>query len=83
MSQRLGMADGRCTTIFESGRLFNDDIYKKANIDVNDSYTYRQYLQHTDTINIVPEPTCALFSYVKGYDIVEDTNVMSQNEKDK
>ena len=77
------MADGRCTTIFESGRLFNDGIYKKANIDVNDNYTYRQYLQHTEPDNIVPEATCSLFSYVKGYDIVEDTNVMSQNEKTK
>ena len=79
MSQRLGMADGRCTTIYDSGRLFNDSIYKKANIDVNDNYTYRQYLQHVEPDTVIPAATCSLFSYVKDSDILETTNVISQN----
>ncbi len=71
MATRLGMADnGRCTTLYESGRILNDGIQEKAGIDTFDSYTYRQYLQRSSPEDIIPEPTCSLYSYVKDFDIV-------------
>lgn len=45
MSERMGMADGRCITEFESSRLLNDAIMLKNNITFQDNYKYRQYLQ--------------------------------------
>lgn len=79
MSQRLGMADnGRCTTVYESGRLFNDSIYKKNGIQVNDNLAYRRLLQGSSLDDVLPAATCSLFSYVKDSDIVENTNVISQ-----
>lgn len=76
MSQRLGMADGRCATILESGRLFNDGIYRKAGITVDDNLAYRKFLQSSDPEDVIPAATCSLFSYVKDSDA---TNIMSQN----
>jgi len=45
MSQRLGMADGRCLTVYTSERLLNDYIMKQNNIGYQDNYSYRRLLQ--------------------------------------
>tara|TARA_R110002074_G_scaffold254008_1_gene426106 strand:+ start:5397 stop:5663 length:267 start_codon:yes stop_codon:yes gene_type:complete len=45
MSQRLGMADGRCFTIGTASRLLNDHVMKTNNIGYSDNYSYRQLLQ--------------------------------------
>ena len=45
MSQRLGMADGRCFTINTASGLFNDDIMQKNGIQYEDNYSYRKLLQ--------------------------------------
>ena len=81
MSQRLGMADGRCTTILDSSRLFNEGIYTKAGISVNDNLAYRRFLQYSEPEDVIPAGSCSLFSYVKNFDIIESTNVISQNQK--
>ena len=46
MSQRLGMADGRCFTINTSSRLLNNYIMTGNNVDYVDNYKYRQLLQN-------------------------------------
>ena len=46
MSQRLGMADGRCFTIATSSRLLNDYVMTTNNIGYQDNYSYRQLLQN-------------------------------------
>ena len=45
MSQRLGMADGRCFTINTASRLFNDFVMQSNGIRYEDNYSYRQFLQ--------------------------------------
>ena len=45
MSQRLGMADGRCFTIGTSSRLLNDYVMNSNGIQYQDNYRYRQLLQ--------------------------------------
>ena len=45
MSQRLGMADGRCFTINSSAQLLNNFVMKQNNISFEDNYSYRQLLQ--------------------------------------
>ena len=45
MSQRLGMADGRCFTINTSAQLLNNYVMKKNGITFEDNYSYRQLLQ--------------------------------------
>ncbi len=45
MSQRLGMADGRCFTIGTAATLFNDYVMKQNNIAPQDNYSYRRLLQ--------------------------------------
>lgn len=45
MSQRLGMADGRCFTINSANSLLNDFIMQKQGIKYEDNYAYRKYLQ--------------------------------------
>lgn len=45
MSQRLGMADGRCFTINTSAQLLNNYVMKQNNIPFEDNYSYRQLLQ--------------------------------------
>lgn len=74
------MADGRCATVLDSSRLFNESIYTKAGISVNDNLAYRRFLQFSDPEDVIPQPSCSLFSYVKNFDIVESTNVISQTE---
>ena len=45
MSQRLGMADGRCFTIGTAAQLFNDHMMKSNGIQLQDNYSYRMLLQ--------------------------------------
>jgi hypothetical protein len=45
MSQRLGMADGRCFTINSSAQLFNNYLMEQNNITFEDNYSFRQLLQ--------------------------------------
>ena len=45
MSQRYGMADGRCLTEFSSNRIYNDTIMAENKIAFQDNYTYRSLLQ--------------------------------------
>lgn len=46
MSQRLGMADGRCFTINSSTQLLNNYIMKQNGITFEDNYSYRKLLQN-------------------------------------
>ena len=45
MSQRIGMADGRCITDFNSSRIMNDFVISQAGIPYQDNYSYRMLLQ--------------------------------------
>lgn len=45
MSQRLGMADGRCFTINSSSQLLNNYMMKQNGITYEDNYSYRKLLQ--------------------------------------
>ena len=45
MSQRLGMADGRCFTVNTSAQLLINYVMKKNGITFEDNYSYRQLLQ--------------------------------------
>jgi hypothetical protein len=45
MSQRLGMADGRCFTINTSAQLLNNYMMKQNGITFEDNYSYRKLLQ--------------------------------------
>lgn len=78
MSQRLGMADGRCASIYVSSRIFNDKLFEKAGGD--NSFSHRMYLQRSAPDDVIPQPTCSLFSYDKDFNIIESTNGISQLE---
>ena len=45
MSQRLGMADGRCFTMNSSAQLLNNYVMKQNGITFEDNYSYRKLLQ--------------------------------------
>lgn len=45
MSQRFGMADGRCFTVNTSSGLFNNYVMQQNGIALVDNYAYRQLLQ--------------------------------------
>ena len=45
MSQRIGMADGRCITSFDSNRIMNDALMMKEGIAFQDNYKWRAWLQ--------------------------------------
>jgi len=45
MSQRLGMADGRCFSLHTSSLLLNDHIMKTNGIEYQNNYAYRHLLQ--------------------------------------
>lgn len=45
MSQRIGMADGRCITSPDSSRIMEDYMRVKAGFGVYDNNKYRMYLQ--------------------------------------
>ena len=54
MSERIGMADGRCITSFDSSRIMNDMIMAKNKIEFQDNWNYRAFLQSKgpDAINL-------------------------------
>jgi hypothetical protein len=45
MSERIGMADGRCITSFDSNRIMNDVLMAKQGIAFQDNYKWRAWLQ--------------------------------------
>jgi len=45
MSERLGMADGRCFTIGTAATLFNDHVALSNGLILQDNYSYRKLLQ--------------------------------------
>lgn len=45
MSTRMGMADGRCITSFDSNRIMNDVIMQQNKVSYQDNYKYRMLLQ--------------------------------------
>ena len=45
MSQRLGMADGRCFTVASSAQLYNNYLMNKNGISYEDNYSCRKLLQ--------------------------------------
>lgn len=45
MSERIGMADGRCITSFDSNRIMNDVLMAKQGIAFQDNYKWRSWLQ--------------------------------------
>ena len=45
MSQRLGPANGRCITSYDSRRIVNDVIMSTNGIPYQDNFSYRQFLQ--------------------------------------
>ena len=45
MSQRLGMADGRCFTVNSSSQLYNNYLMKMNGVSYEDNYSYRKLLQ--------------------------------------
>jgi hypothetical protein len=48
MSQRIGMADGRCITSYDSNRIMSDFMMSQKGIAFQDNYKWRQTLQSTD-----------------------------------
>ena len=45
MSTRMGMANGRCITSYDSNRIMNDVIMQNNSIDFQNNYKYRMFLQ--------------------------------------
>jgi hypothetical protein len=68
MSQRMGMADSRCTN-YASSRIFNDNIIKKLGLSYDDNLDYRRLLQMSEPSAIFEPPTCSTFLYSE---IVQD-----------
>ena len=45
MSTRMGMADGRCITSFDSNRIMTDVVMQQNKIAYQDNYKFRMMLQ--------------------------------------
>ena len=45
MSERFGMADGRCYTNYDSSRIMNDKMMEEQGIPLADNYAFRRFLQ--------------------------------------
>jgi hypothetical protein len=45
MSQRIGMADGRCITEVDSNRIMFDSLKNQSGFGIYDNNKYRMYLQ--------------------------------------
>lgn len=52
MSQRIGMADGRCITSWDSNRIMSDFMMSQKGIAFQDNYKWRQELQSTAPISL-------------------------------
>lgn len=48
MSERIGMADGRCLTSYESNRILNDLLMAQKSIVPEDNYSFRRFLQQSE-----------------------------------
>jgi hypothetical protein len=64
MSQRLGMADGRCLTLNQSNQLLYESIAHKLKVNPLDSGLLRQTLQNQD-IEYFPssDVPCGIINY--------------------
>lgn len=64
MSQRLGMADGRCLTISMSNQLLTEAISKNLGVNVLDSGKLRHVLMSKDPESLVeaylPKQPCGI-----------------------
>jgi hypothetical protein len=60
MSQRIGMADGRCLTVNMANRLYIDKMQKDAGIAQEDNYSFRRLIQTKgpEGIPLPANPTC-------------------------
>lgn len=47
MSERIGMADGRCLTSYESNRIMSDLLMAQKSIVPEDNYSFRRFLQQS------------------------------------
>lgn len=65
MSQRLGMADGRCFTLSVSNQLLTEEIAKRAGINVLDNDKVRKYLQSSENVvePWIPKEGCGIRNY--------------------
>jgi len=73
---RMGMADGRCITSFDSNRIMTDYIMQKNGVQYQDNYKFRMFLQKNgpDALNL-PLPNGACRSPWNGPEI------LAENEK--
>lgn len=61
MSQRIGMADGRCITEVDSNRIMYDYLKTQSGFGVYDNNKYRMYLQEKgpDAVTLpLPNAAC-------------------------
>jgi len=60
MSQRIGMADGRCLTFLESNRLMTAKMMASAGLSITDNAGFRKLLQEKgpDVIGFQNDMSC-------------------------
>ena len=60
MSQRIGMADGRCLTVNMANRLYIDKMKQDAGIAQEDNYSFRRLIQSKgpEGLHLPANPTC-------------------------
>jgi hypothetical protein len=60
MSQRIGMADGRCLTVNMANRLYIDKLQQEAGIAQEDNYSFRRLIQSKgpEGLTLAANPTC-------------------------
>lgn len=62
MSQRFGMADGRCFTLNQSNQLIYESIARQLNINPLNSREMRMTLESKDQVPI-SGANCGIFDY--------------------
>lgn len=62
MSQRFGMADGRCFTLNQSNQLIYESIARQLNINPLDSRQMRMTLESKDPVPL-SGANCGIFNY--------------------
>lgn len=60
MSQRIGMADGRCLTFNDSNRILTESMMKNLGLNPSDNNKFRQILQEKgpDMIGYADDRSC-------------------------
>jgi len=60
MSQRIGMADGRCLTFLDSNRVMTAKMMASAGLNITDNAGFRQLLQEKgpDVIGFQNDMSC-------------------------